>query len=105
MITFDNLAFVQDVLFPHKKLDKPPKYNAIINVEDHTFSVAYGGSCYGAGPLHDTYELMLIDRNTNEIIEMHEHGGVVGWLTADEITELMRQASVNETPTLTINEL
>lgn len=100
MITFDNLAFIQDQLYPHDKLDTTPKYNAAINVEDHTFSVTYGGSSYGKGPLHDTYELMVIDRNTNNIIRLQDHDDVIGWMSAEDITRLMNQAHNNQQLTL-----
>ena len=95
MITFDNLAFIQDPTYPHEDLGKSPKYNAAIKIGRYIFSVTYGGLAYGNGD--DSYELAVIDADTDEFVQLREYDNVLGWQTRDEINHLMNQAA-NDRP-------
>ena len=93
MITFDNLAFIQDPTYPHEDLGTRPKYNAAIKIGRYVFSVVYGGNSYGDGD--DSYELAIVDHETDEFVQIREYDNVLGWQTRDEINHLMQLAADN----------
>lgn len=101
MITFDNLAFVPDINYPHDDLGTRPKYNAAIKIGKYVFSVVYGGSTYSGD---GTYELGILDTDLDDFIPIDGESKVTGWLTKDDINLLMSQATNNQPfqlPTLT----
>lgn len=93
MITFDNLAFIQDHTYPHEDLGMRPKYNAAIKIGRYIFSVVYGGCSYGDGD--NSYELAVVDHETDEFVQIREYDNVLGWQTQDEINHLMSQAATD----------
>lgn len=94
MITFDNLAFLPDLAYPHADLGTQPKFHAAIKIGKYVFSVVYGGSTYGSG--NNSYELGIIDTDIDDFIAIDGESKVAGWLTKDEINLLMNQATNNQ---------
>ena len=94
MITFDNLCFQVDLNYPHQELGTDPKFSAAIHVGDYTFSVIYGGSTYSHGT--DSYELAVWRRDDGKYVQIEEGNDVIGWVTADDITQLLNQAQHNQ---------
>ena len=93
MITFNNLAFIPDLNYPHEDLGTKKKFNAAIKIGKYVFSVVYGGSTYSSD---DTYELGILDTDLDDFIPIDGESKVMGWLTKDDINLLMSQAINNQ---------
>ena len=68
---------------------KSGAYNATLNLGNYIISVGYGKGLYGSGPSYDTYEVLVVDAETDIPIPLSVDNDVLGWQHKHEIDNLM----------------
>lgn len=87
MNKFKDIKFEIDTNYPHEKFGQQPKYNAAYSSGELLLSIAYGGGCYGAGPVSDSYEIALF--KGDDFVKLTEYDDVAGWISADGIEKFI----------------
>lgn len=82
MKRFKDLQFNE---IPHKS----GAYNATLDLGTYTVSVGYGEGLYGSGPSYDTYEVMVVDTETDIPVPLSSDNDVLGWQHKVEIDDLI----------------
>ena len=80
--------------------DVDDAYNAHYKRGDYTISVSYGGMCYGRGftikengSVDGSFEACVWNRKTEEVIPAPCGAEVYGWITLQEVNDLLLQFS------------